>query len=275
MQTPPTAVPNDSRIARMIADQKQRAQEYAEDAAVAQRWPMPFELRGHVIGVALELCGLKTTREGTVERTEGKTRPTPREKLAAMRVIAGYDKVSLEERRAELRDNPTGENPVKFRYERPEISEEIGTQALMFMIAAGEAKRNSPPPPPPPPIDPQEQAMSDVVDRVRDARWPISMEIRYALVTLAAELCGLAISVEGKVERIEPTDEAPGEPPRIKLAALRILMRFDRLSIEHRRVERLRKPSTNGPFKRTASPRRWPCNCMISSRINCASKAVG
>ena len=25
----------------------------------------PFELRGHVIGVALELCGLKTTREGT------------------------------------------------------------------------------------------------------------------------------------------------------------------------------------------------------------------
>jgi hypothetical protein len=251
MTTIPKSISDSSAVARMLADRKQRAREQAEAAAVAQRWPIPLELRDHIIGCALEICGLEAKPDGSVQRIEGQPRPAPREKLAAMRVIASYDKISLEERKADLRDNPTDEPPPQPVPDMGEIPHEVATECLMILINEPDAKLKSPSPPPPKPrIDPGKQAMLDVVRRVREARWPISMEIRCALTTTAANLCGLAISPEGKVERIKPTAEAPAEPARIRLAALRVIARFDRLSIEHRRVERLRKPPKHGPPNR-------------------------
>jgi hypothetical protein len=202
---------------------------------------MPLGLRGHLIEIALRRCGLETTAEGKVQPIEGEPPPKPRDKLAAMRIIATYDKLSIEEREIDLLEYPMGERPVPPVPDRHPLSFEALTKVLDFAIEKGPA----PPGPssePEPQIDPEKQAEIAIETRVLDARWPISTAIRAALIEQAARLCGLSITGAGTIERSPVTEENPRQETRIVLAALRVFAKFDRLSIQHRRIEFLMKP---------------------------------
>jgi hypothetical protein len=223
-------------LAQLRADDEKRARKKAEAKARAQRWAMSLSLRGGIIKVALGLCGLETTGDGQVQRIEEEPPPKPREKLAAMRVLATYDKLSIEEHKLELREKAAGRDRDRREIEidASEISPEVANEVLGLLLAA--------PPPPPPPKPkfkpkPENQAELDMAASVLDARWPLSIEVRGAVIETAANLCGLAITDEGTVAAIPVTDETPSPKPRIKLGALRVLARFDRLSLEHRRLE--------------------------------------
>jgi hypothetical protein len=218
-------------VARLVADQEKAYQHERETKASAQRWPIPLKLRSYIIGIATRLCGLETTEDGKVQKITAEPPPKPRDKLAAMRIIASLDKLSIDERKADLLENPTGELP-RLAPERPHVSPDVATKCMLMLADAPEL-------PPEPPKSPKEQAAIDLAERIFDSRWAISMELRQALVVGAAELIGAAVSNDGSVEPIAFTEENPAPKRRVMLASLRILARFDRLSIEHRRVEQL------------------------------------
>jgi hypothetical protein len=209
----------------------ERAQKRAESQARAERWGIPPRLRGEIIKVALGICGIETDRDGHVKRTSEEPRPKPREKLAAMRVLATYDKISIDEQKLELRGKAGGRDFDRHEVEldRPEIPEEVVTEALLRLI-------DEPPPPHKPAPPPENQAELEMAACVRDARWPLSVEVRDAVIETAANLCGLAITEQGAVEPIPVTEENPAPKRRTKLGALRVFARFDRLSLEHRRL---------------------------------------
>ena len=82
-----------------------------------------------------------------------------------------------------------------------------------------------------------------------------------AVVESALELCGYSIWGEGRVAPIPVTDETPKPKQRIVLGAMRILTRFDRLSIMEQRVrqrfERLRSKRRNQMRKGDAPGVTW------------------
>jgi hypothetical protein len=233
----------------MLEQNEQRARKKAEAQARAQRWAIPLALRGEIIKVALGLCGIETDREGHVKRIEEDPPPKPREKLAAMRVIATYDKLSIEECKLKLREKAAGVGCDRREVDMSPVSPEVETECLRLLI-------NAPPPPPKPkpPPKPENYAELEMAASVLDARWPLSVDVRGAIIETAANLCGLAITDLGTIETIPVTDEAPAPKPRIKLGALRMLARFDRLSLEHRRahllalrLKRLQRPEPVRP----------------------------
>ena len=218
-------------VVRMLADCAREQKHERELKAAAQRWPIKLNLRASIIQIAAGLCGLEITVEGKVQKLAGEPPPKPRDKLAAMRAIASFDKLSIDERKADLLENPSGELP-RLAQERPHVSPEVATKGMMLLADAPEL----PPEPPKPPI---EQVEHDLAERIADSRWWIPMELRESLVEQAAGLLGISVCGDGTVEPITFTEEAPAPKRRVKLAALRIFVRFDRLSIEHRRVEQI------------------------------------
>jgi hypothetical protein len=84
------------------------------------------------------------------------------------------------------------------------------------------------------------------------------MDVRGAIIETAANLCGLAITDLGKIEPIPVTEENPAPKRRIKLGALRVLARFDRLSLEHRRANliavRLKRKQRPEPVRPDIDP---------------------
>ena len=218
------------------ADDETRARHEREAQSPTQRWPVPQSLRAGLLKVALSICGLKTTADGQVEKTDEDPRPAPRDKLATMRMIASYDKLSIDERKLDLRENPSGEKPVPKRVDDRHVSSATVSKCLSLLIKADSLPRK-----PKPPVEPEFEEAIELESSMLDARWPLSMAIRSALVAEAATPCGLSITGQGTVEPIPVTDETPAPRRRIVLAALRVFARFDRLSIEHRRVEWRRK----------------------------------
>ena len=217
-------------------DDRQRTRENPAQA-LPQRWPIPLNLRGAIIKLALGICGLKVTADGQVQETDEEPPPSPRDKLAAMRIIASYDKLSIDERKLDLREYPSGEKPVPKKVDDRVVSSETATKCQWLLAKSDELLRGKPKPP----VDPHVEEEIALELSMLDARWPISEEIRRAMVTSAAALCGLSITGEGLVEPMPVSDETPAPERRIVLGALRVLARFDRLSIEHRRVELRRK----------------------------------
>jgi hypothetical protein len=66
--------------------------------------------------------------------------------------------------------------------------------------------------------------------------------VRVQVIASALGLCGYSITGEGGLEAIPLTEEMPKPKRRIVLGALRILTRFDRLSIMEKKVKRRIKP---------------------------------
>ena len=208
-----------------------------EAEAMAQRWPISLQMRSQIIKTALELAGLEMTGPNTVRPIEGAARPKLRIRLAAMRILASYDRLSLQERKVDLLEHPSGEKPVPKVEDTREMSAAVAEECLVLLYAA----KTRPAPEPPPPVVAKPKPVP--APKVIRQRWPIAPAVRGQIITEAFSLCGFAVTPGGQVEPIAPTDEAPQQNPRIVLAALRILASYDRISIEERRVELRFKPA--------------------------------
>jgi hypothetical protein len=157
----------------MREEDEQRARKKAEAEARAQRWAIPLALRGAIIKVKLGLCGIETDREGHVKRTEDDPPPKPRAKLAAMRVIATYDKLSIDEHKVAIREIVAGRDSDRREMEMPKISSAVATECFGLILNAPLA----PPKPKPEPV-PEIQAELDIAEIVLKARWPLSVDVR-------------------------------------------------------------------------------------------------
>jgi hypothetical protein len=253
MSTMMSGDPVSPAVARFLASETKRAKDELEAEALAQRWPMSLDVRGLVIKTALSLCGLEVTSDGAVKKIEGVPLPKPRVRLGAMRVLASYDRLSLQQRKADLLARLGEEEPVRPVVEPRKVSPEVATEALLLLVNAPGAPRFGAPKSGM--IQPdgrwRRKADLDIARRAFRQRWPISMAIRGQIIVSALSLCGYAVTCEGEVNPIPPSDEVPPTKARIVLAALRVLAAYDRLSIEEQRVELRVKPSK---FKRAHRP---------------------
>jgi hypothetical protein len=74
-----------------------------------KRWAITKEMRGALIVEAASICGFSVTPQGDVEPipvTDETPKPCRRIVLSALRLLATFDRISLEERRVELRAQP-------------------------------------------------------------------------------------------------------------------------------------------------------------------------
>jgi hypothetical protein len=252
MSTFTSVDPVSPAVAEFMAKRELATKQKLETEALAQRWPMPLDARAQLIKKALGLCGLEMTGEGQLNSIPGALPPTPRVRLGAMRVMASFDRLSIQQRKLDLLENPSGEEPVGSQVERPPIPPELADK-ILDIIDAG------PPPPEPTVVQPvdswKKKADLELARRALRQRWPISMAVRGQIIVAALFLCGFAVTTDGQIVPIEPTDDAPPPKPRIVLAALRVLAALDRLSIEERRVElRAKLPKNRRPDRPQLHP---------------------
>ena len=101
--------------------------------------------------------------------------------------------------------------PKSFHSHSPALGRELERRALKFQEEREEAARSQ--------------------------RWGLSFDIQGFLVTEALELSGLKMNPEGDVEPIQSTENRPLHPPRVRLAAMRIIASCDKLVLEQRQIE--------------------------------------
>jgi hypothetical protein len=200
-------------------------------------WPLGPQIRAHLVKAALSICGLEVQEDGRVTNIPQKEGASPlrsRNTLSAMRILAEFDRNALELQRVDLaiegRNRPP-ENNAEPRDGLPPITDEIANNALIMIHDLTEEKKAAKalePEPPPSWLRPTQPEPEDV-----DPRWPITTAMRKAIMASALDLCGFRVTPEGAVE---PTGQPP-EKPRIVLGAMRVLARFDRLAIQHKRIQ--------------------------------------
>jgi hypothetical protein len=251
MSTPMSVDSLSPAILRALATREQDAENERDAQARSERWPMSLDIRNVVVELALELSGLEVNPEGAVTRmvpTEEKPRPKPRTRLAAMRIIASCDKLSLEQRKIDLVENPSSEdddtiipgdilNSLKTTSEvMDEVKDLMLNQPKELLKVTMETGRGREP---------------IAIPRKPHSRWPITRGMRCAIIEQSLELCGYSITGAGKLARIPVTDETPKPKQRIMLGAMRILTQFDRLSIvELKLKQRVRRYNAKRRFQR-------------------------
>ena len=199
-------------------------------------WPTSPDLRPHLVQVALGIAGLETQENGQVTKiqaAQGKGRVNQRNKLAAMRILASFDRNALEQQRVELAMEAQGvEETVPVVDVLPPLTPEIADQALIMIEEESKKKKAAQALEPEPdwrqPITPP-PAEED------DPRWPITKLIREAILLTALDLCGFKPTPEGT---FAPSGRKPAKP-RIVLGAMRVLASLDLLAIQQKRVKYL------------------------------------
>jgi hypothetical protein len=224
-------------VARVLARREQAAEDERQAKALDQRWPMSVDVRGVVVNLALEMSGLAVNAEGTVTPTvptEENPRPKPRTRLAAMRILATCDKLALEQSKIDLVENPSSGDDDTITpgdvLHSLKMTSKVGDQVMELILKEAPwplPPRGSPPGPGHEPI---------FLRRKSRDRWPITSAMRCAVIESALGLCGYSITGEGKLALIPVTEETPKSKPRILLGAMRILTRFDRLSIMEQKL---------------------------------------
>jgi hypothetical protein len=205
------------------------------------RWPMPLEVREHIVQTALGLTGLVMTPDGKVERLPGPL-PPPRIRTSAMRILASLDRISLQQNKVELLERKMNTSkPVEPKW--PEgVDREVVRAAVRQAIDEHDAEREAAlKTPGSPEAIAWEKKKSDL-RRAAEAkkfrqRWPISPEVRGQIIATALCLCGFAVDGDGAITPLERDADTPGPNLRTVLAALRVLVAYDRLSLEERQVD--------------------------------------
>jgi hypothetical protein len=200
---------------------------------MAQRWPISLNMRDYIVKTALELAGFKSTDTNEIRPIDG-PKPSQSVRLAAMRIVVGYDRLTVQERKLDILEYPTGEPPIPEPTDLRESDAQTAEEGLTLLRLARE-RRKAEQAAQPKPVAPQPKP--EPPPRPIRQRWPINSSIRAAIVTEALAMCGARTTPEGKVERIPRDAKAPTLRKRIVLGALRLLSVIDRISVEWRRVE--------------------------------------
>ena len=214
-------------------------------------WSMSVNVRTAIVKTALNLCGLELTGAETIKPIEGSPKPKPRDRLAAMRILASCDRVSIEHRKNDLLEcrRAAASNEEPEEPEMRELSPEVASECLLLLSEAHQKMPASAFPPAPPITFPWRRKPRRVrITRRCSQRWPLCKVVRDRVITSALLLCGLKVTPTGEVE---PAEDAPTPRRRTILAALRVLVEFDRLSVEDRKVElklkQFEAPEPKGP----------------------------
>ena len=213
-------------------------------------WSMSVNVRTAIVKTALNLCGLELTGAETITPIEGSPKPKPRDRLAAMRILASCDRVSIEHRKNDLLECrlAAASNEEPEEPEMRDLSPEVASECLLLLSEAREKMPASAFPPAPPITFPWRNKRRRRIARRSSQRWPLCKVVRDQVITSALLLCGLKVTPAGDVE---PAEDAPTPRRRTILAALRVLVEFDRLSVEDRKVElklkQFEAPEPKGP----------------------------
>ena len=244
-----------SSLARELERREQQVCDDREAIARSQRWPVTFGVQGYLVRQALELSGLEYNAEGAVvpiKSTKEKPLPPPRVRLSAMRILASCDKLVLEQRKLEFQDNPDADaeealTPWQVLKSMP-MSPEVAREALVLVapppppptLDDHPSARKPPEPPPAPARDERDLPPAFVLPQTGRDRWPITQDLRGAVVVSTLGVCGQSISPDGKVSPLLKPDGTPQPKPRrrILLSALRLLTRFDGLSLMEQKQNR-------------------------------------
>jgi hypothetical protein len=101
-ESPDPVEPEPSRAERTAGADRERANRLLEE-----RWPLSKEVRGKIIGTTLELCGFAVGANGIVEQIptiDEVLPPSNRDLTSALRILATFDKLSLEQKKLENRE---------------------------------------------------------------------------------------------------------------------------------------------------------------------------
>ena len=261
-------------LARGLAVRAQQFRDVRDAQLNDQRWPLSLDVRGLVVKLALEMTGLKLDDDGTitpVEPTDKKPPEKPRDRLAAMRVIATCDKLDIEQRKVDLLENPSladdhpltpGEvlNTMKMtptartrtwdliadQFNQAHYENRFETVRFVAVpgvtLVKGEDTGDTVAPPPGLCIHdglcPEHETgpcrCPIRIERNDQDSWPLTRLIRCEVITSALGLCGYTITPEGQLVALPLKDGMAKPKRRIVLGALRMLTRFDRLSILER-----------------------------------------
>jgi hypothetical protein len=199
-------------------------------------YPLPPDIRAHLVQATLAICGLEIQEDGQVTAippTAGQRKTSVRDKLAAMRILASFERNVLVQQRFDLAMEERGlQEDVPVVDNLPPITSEIADKALILIQEETDKKQEAqalqPEPDwrqPPTPTEPEDD----------EARWPITTPVREAIIRLALSFCGLQATPEGTAE---PSGQRPAKP-RIVLGAMRVLARLDLLALQQKRVRYL------------------------------------
>ena len=132
------------------------------------------------------------------------------------------------------------------------VSPEVASECLLLLSEAHQKMPASAFPPAPPITFPwRRKPRRRRITRRCSQRWPLCKPVRDQVIATALSLCGLKVTPGGEVEPIDASKDAPKPRRRTALSALRVLVEFDRLSVEDRKVELKLKqyevPEPKGP----------------------------
>jgi hypothetical protein len=210
------------------------------------RWPIPPNLRHAVMQSALEQCGLDPDGK-PLKLPDGSLAPklSSRRRIAAMRVLAGFERNLIDAQKLDLLSQFEDEDAVKaadaFHQSllTPELSDEVETII--------DENLN-------PPITTVEERIQKA-DRDGDenhlkAIWPLSRQARVGVMISVVEMCGFAVGSDGEVA---PLEIAHQPSSRTKAAAMKLLAMFERISLQQVRIDhnvkafRAKHPATEYP----------------------------
>ena len=165
-------------------------------------WPLSPNMRKAVFKSALEQCGLD---ENGRKLKDNPRKLKNRDRAAALRLVSSFEKISLELQEI-VYDMP--EEKTEADQEYGELVSELSTPVMQEKVRGIIAE--FPVQPEPEPLSPEAAAKRDREreEMLREERWPISDEMRLALILVAMEIIGFRVSGEHN-EMISELEDNP------------------------------------------------------------------
>src|SRR5947209_4741916 len=88
-----------------------RERQALEAEALDQRYPIPLHVRALIVEKTLEYAGLQKSNDGDLMPSAAPRKHSARTRLSAMRLLASFDRLSLQHRKLDLLEYPMGEKP--------------------------------------------------------------------------------------------------------------------------------------------------------------------
>jgi hypothetical protein len=219
-----TAEPTETETATVT----ERINPYAADKNNpyrTERWSLSPNMRKAVLKVTLEQCGLDTDGKKLDANPRNLTK---RDRLAGMRILASLDQISLDLQKIQYLAvaEPTDAELCDDEFYKTLLTPEIIERAAEFV-------EDFPSPPEPDRLTPEGAGKRDRdrTEKLLEERWPISNEVRLAVSASALEIIGFAvIDADNDIVEALANDDDPSTNREIR-SALRILVRFERLSV--------------------------------------------
>jgi hypothetical protein len=214
--------------------------------ALADRWPITPQSRAQLVKMALHFCGIDVTGEGTIVAmtpTDGSPKADRRTMLSAMRVMASFDRLSIEQQKLDLIASKQEARIAALpQPDPPPLAPELADKVLKLIEDMTNERNELRAQGLLPPLVPSQEEWTKTPDlplgsKTLQPRWPLTNEARGAIIATALSLCGFALTTDGTLVPDPESNDGELPNPRIVLGALRVLASYDRIAIEQRKID--------------------------------------